>query len=125
MRLTQALRLDRSARLALVGAGGKTAALFTLGRQLSQPASAWGEQPVPARPAVNLVPAARKTPHLHKRCSWLRPPTWQPISSSGDHHFTLLYEADLDEFEDEMPAVCCFLPARREMMGVRPACLNG
>jgi molybdenum cofactor cytidylyltransferase len=34
--LATALRLDRSARLALVGAGGKTAALFAAGRQLSE-----------------------------------------------------------------------------------------
>jgi molybdenum cofactor cytidylyltransferase len=34
--LAQALRLDRSTRLALVGAGGKSAALFLLGRQLQQ-----------------------------------------------------------------------------------------
>lgn len=34
MKLIEALRLDRNARLALVGAGGKTSALFRLGREL-------------------------------------------------------------------------------------------
>lgn len=39
MRLLEALRLGKGARLALVGAGGKTTALFQLGRQLSTLAS--------------------------------------------------------------------------------------
>jgi len=37
LKLFRALRADRSIRLALVGAGGKTTAMFQLARQLEPP----------------------------------------------------------------------------------------
>lgn len=46
MKLIEALRIDRNARLAIVGAGGKTSAMFRLGREFTasaerKPASVW------------------------------------------------------------------------------------
>jgi len=50
MRLFDVLRLEQNARPALVGAGGKTTALFQLGRQYLEPAGCTlaGQRPVPA-----------------------------------------------------------------------------
>jgi molybdenum cofactor cytidylyltransferase len=104
MYLTLALRLDQSARLALVGAGGKTAALFALGRQLSRPAPRWREPDRPARPAVNQIPAAGRD---------ASPPQTVLLSATthlatdqialADYHFTLLRKADLDGLADHLP----------------------
>lgn len=105
MRLIDALRLDRSARLALVGAGGKTAALFTLGRQLLQPVLSRAGQATPARPGVNLIPVAAhssSSPQAVLLAATTHLATDQ--TALADHHFTLLREADLNGLPGDLPA---------------------
>jgi molybdenum cofactor cytidylyltransferase len=80
MRLKQALRLDRSTRLALVGAGGKTTALFQAARQM---ASDLGDLPT-------LISA---TTHLG---------VWQIEQAS--QHYTIHKKDQLLALEDELPA---------------------
>lgn len=105
MRLTDALRLDRAARLALVGAGGKTAALFGLGRQLSQPSTSWLEPAGSVRAPVNLIPAAGQVAHPAQTV--LLTATTHLATDQlalADHHFTLRAEADLAGFQEDIPA---------------------
>jgi molybdenum cofactor cytidylyltransferase len=82
MRLIQALRLDRSTRLALVGAGGKTTVLFQAARQM---ADALGDLPV-------LISA---TTHLG---------SWQLGQAS--QHFTIQEKGQLVSLENELPSGC-------------------
>ena len=104
MRLADALRLDRSARLALVGAGGKTAALFCLGRQLSQPAPARQVGPAPVRPRVNLVsPAGQEA--ATAQTVFLAATTHLATDQLvlADRHFILRHETDLELLSDDLP----------------------
>jgi molybdenum cofactor cytidylyltransferase len=82
MRLNQALRLNRSTRLALVGAGGKTTALFQAARQMAAEA---GDLPV-------LISA---TTHLG---------SWQLEQAS--QHFIIQEKSQLTSLEDELPSGC-------------------
>lgn len=104
MRLADAFRLDRSARLALVGAGGKSAALFRLGRELSQPAprreSSLGSTRVPLNPIPRSPAGAAPLQTV-----LLTATTHLATEQLGlaDHHFTVLREADLDSILDSLP----------------------
>jgi molybdenum cofactor cytidylyltransferase len=60
MKLSQALRLSSCPRLALVGAGGKTSALFQLARELEQNGEA-----THAEPGVKRAVMVSATTHLH------------------------------------------------------------
>lgn len=105
MRLVDAFRLDGSARLALVGAGGKSAALFRLGRELLQPAPRRDSSGSPlispyrtASPALERVAPDRTvllTASTHLAKSQL---------ALADHHFGLIREADLDPILVNLPA---------------------
>lgn len=105
MRLADAFRLDRSARLALTGAGGKTTALFQLGRELLQPAvDRAGDsislhtpiQPLsPPRQNAAAIKTVLVTATTHLATHQL---------ALADQHFTLLHEADLERLLDPLPA---------------------
>ena len=104
MHLADAFRLDRSARLALVGAGGKSAALFRLGRELSQPASPQQAETGLLRTPLNLSYAPRK--NAGPAQTVLLAATTHLATSQlalADHHFTLLGESDLAELLPNLP----------------------
>jgi molybdenum cofactor cytidylyltransferase len=105
MRLVEALRLDRSARLALVGAGGKTSALFSLGRQLLKPL------PVQTAQAAAVAPPIRQAPAGAAEAS--APPAVILTATThlameqlalADRHYTLQDIADLDDLEQDLPS---------------------
>jgi molybdenum cofactor cytidylyltransferase len=105
LRLLDAFRLDRSARLALVGAGGKSAALFRLGREFSQPASQTGVDASPTRLPLNLTSPPRGVPGPAQTV--LLAATTHLATAQldlADHHFTLLSETDLAELLPNLPA---------------------
>jgi molybdenum cofactor cytidylyltransferase len=105
MDLSTALRLSQSPRLALVGAGGKTTALFLLARQLQQDAH--------SSPSTVLVSAST---HL----------AVQQIPLA-DHHFIIESSKDLEAVGVGLPTgvvLCIGLPAEPERMaGLSPALL--
>ena len=105
MRLTQALRLDNSTRLALVGAGGKTAALFTLGRELLIPRPVTQAQATLLRSPVNVIPLASREASTD-RTVLLTATTHLATQQLelADRHYFLHREADLEELTDELPA---------------------
>ena len=82
MNLARALRAGRAVRLALVGAGGKTTALFQLAHELATPPG--------AEPGTVLVTT---TTHLG---------TWQ--AQAADHHFILESAAEVDALRANLPA---------------------
>lgn len=105
MRLVEALRLDRSVRLALVGAGGKTSALFGLGRQLLKPL------PVQTAQAAAVAPPIRQAPAGAAGAS--APPAVILTATThlameqlalADRHYTLQDIADLDNLEQDLPS---------------------
>lgn len=105
MRLVDAFRLEYSARLALVGAGGKSAAIFRLGHELSRP--------VPRREAsarLSSLPLKTASPALESvapgRTVLLTASTHLAKSQLmlADHHFSLSQEAELDPVLDNLPA---------------------
>jgi molybdenum cofactor cytidylyltransferase len=105
LRLVDAFRLDCSARLALVGAGGKSAALFRLGRELSQPVSQAGADANPTRLPINLTTPPRGVPGPAQTV--LLAATTHLATSQlelADHHFILLHESDLDALLLDLPA---------------------
>jgi molybdenum cofactor cytidylyltransferase len=105
MYLTQALRLDSSARLALVGAGGKTAALFALGRELLHPAPPQLSRVSLPRPPVNLFSQSENaTPPVRTVLLAATTHLATQQASLADRHYVLTSEASLDSLMDELPA---------------------
>ncbi len=104
MNLKQALRLDRGTRLALVGAGGKTTALFQAARQL---AAAQTGLPV-------LISAST---HLG---------AWQ--LDQADRHFSIESKAQLLALENQLPPGRLLFTGPRgddqRMAGLPPDCLD-
>lgn len=105
MRLADALRLDHSARLALTGAGGKTSALFWLGRELLQPDPKRKIDLSSFRAPLNPISAARENA-ASSQTVLLTATTHLATQqlALADHHFTLLRAADLDDLPDDLPA---------------------
>lgn len=105
MRLVEALRLDRSARLALVGAGGKTSALFRLGRQLLKPLPVRRAQAVAARPPIRQSPAgAAESPVPPAVILSATTHLAMEQLALADRHYTLQDIADLDALEQDLPS---------------------
>ncbi len=95
MRLLDTLRLERNARPALVGAGGKTTALFQLGHQYLEPpgCAPAGQRPVP-------LPAA-----------WLSATTHLAVDQArlADRHITLRSADDIQALDPAaLPGVTLF-----------------
>jgi molybdenum cofactor cytidylyltransferase len=82
MELTRAFRIEASTRLALVGAGGKTSALFQLARE-------WVAS---AKPGASKTTLLTTTTHLG---------TWQ--LSQADHHIVLRSPEDVDKLSNNLP----------------------
>lgn len=64
MRLIEAMRLDRSVRAALVGAGGKTAVLFQTGREFLQPPAVGDPRSVLSERSAPVTVCLTATTHL-------------------------------------------------------------
>lgn len=105
MRLADAFRLDRSARLALTGAGGKTTALFQLGRELLQPPTTRktqaGSVSVPFTP---LFSAQQNTPTPQTALLTATTHLAMHQLALADEHFTLLHDADLEPLFNRLPS---------------------
>jgi molybdenum cofactor cytidylyltransferase len=84
MRLLEAARIGKAPRLALTGAGGKTTAMFRLGRDLVNPAL------TPGTPGTVLLTS---TTHLAA----------QQLSLS-DHHFSVYSPQDVDSLGAKLPS---------------------
>jgi len=84
MRLLEAARIGKAPRLALTGAGGKTTAMFRLGRDLVDPAV------TPGTPGTALLTA---TTHLAAHQLAL-----------SDHHFPIYSPEDIDALSAGLPS---------------------
>ena len=108
LRLVDALRLGPQPSLVLVGAGGKTTALFRLGREMLAGA--------PHRPAVRTVLVSATT-HL----------AVQQVALA-DHHFVIESAQDIDILAADLPAglVLCTGPQAEveRMAGLAPSLLG-
>lgn len=84
MQLLEASRIGKAPRLALTGAGGKSTAMFRLGRDLVDPAL------MPGTPGTVLLTS---TTHLAAQ-----------QLSLGDHHFSIYSPQDVDSIDTKLPS---------------------